>query len=346
MDSITQMALGAAVGEAVLGRRLGNRAPLLGAVVGTLPDLDVLVPLGDPVADFTYHRSASHSLIVLTLAAPLVAWLLTRIPRRVEGATAPFALWWLMVFLALVTHPLLDAFTVYGTQLLWPLDPTPVAWSTVFIIDPAYTLPLLVGVLGTLVLARPGRRGLELPRPWRLNAAGLVLSTLYLAWSLGAKLEIESQARASLAAQGVTYERLLSTPAPFNTLLWRFVVMDDEHWYEAFDSLLDGDPHLHLVAHETDEALLDSLAGHWPVTRLQWFTQGFYRAWRDGKDVLITDLRMGVDPNYVFSFRVGILDGAGTVVAADTQQRAMPIDTSRFPWLWARIWAADIDLTP
>lgn len=346
MDSITQMALGAAVGEAVLGRRIGNRAPLWGAVVGTLPDLDVLVPLGDPVASFTYHRSFSHSLIVLGLAAPLLAWLITRLPRRAGAGSAPLGLWTLMVFLALVTHPLLDAFTVYGTQLLWPLDTTPVAWSTVFIIDPAYTLPLLLGVLGTLALARPGRPGLEVPRPWRLNAAGLALSTLYLAWSLVAKTEIEAQARASLLAQGIAYERLLSTPAPFNTLLWRFVVMDDEVWYEAFDSLIDGDPHLHLVAHATEPSLLQPLAEHWPVTRLQWFTHGFYRASREGSDVLITDLRMGVDPDYVFSFRVGTLDATGRVIPAAAEQRPSTFDTSRFPWLWARIWATDIDLPP
>ena len=66
MDSVTQIVLGSAVGHAVLGRQAGRRAALWGAVCGTLPDLDVLVPLADPVAAFTYHRSASHSLIILT----------------------------------------------------------------------------------------------------------------------------------------------------------------------------------------------------------------------------------------------------------------------------------------
>ncbi len=79
MDSVTQIALGAAVGEAVLGRKIGNRAMLWGAIAGTLPDLDVFVPLGDAVKDFTYHRSASHSLLMLALATPLLVWLINRI---------------------------------------------------------------------------------------------------------------------------------------------------------------------------------------------------------------------------------------------------------------------------
>ena len=43
MDSITQIVLGAACGEAVLGKKIGNRALLFGAIGGTIPDLDVFV---------------------------------------------------------------------------------------------------------------------------------------------------------------------------------------------------------------------------------------------------------------------------------------------------------------
>ena len=70
------------------------------------------------------------------------------------------------------THVLLDCFTVYGTQALWPLPLPPVGWATIFIIDPLYTLPLAGGVLAALLLRRhpdaglalePGRSGLEQP---------------------------------------------------------------------------------------------------------------------------------------------------------------------------------------
>ena len=71
------------------------------------------------------------------------------------GHAAPRPWFW-AIPLALVTHPLLDAFTVYGTQLLWPLPMRPVMWSSVFIIDPLYTFSLLIacGVAGSGVKGR------------------------------------------------------------------------------------------------------------------------------------------------------------------------------------------------
>ena len=79
MDSLTQLTFGAACGEAVLGRKVGGRAIVWGAILGTLPDLDVFIPLGGPVNDFVYHRGFSHSLILLALLSPLTAWLITKI---------------------------------------------------------------------------------------------------------------------------------------------------------------------------------------------------------------------------------------------------------------------------
>ncbi len=79
MDSLTQIALGAAVGEAVMKHKVGRKASLWGAICGTLPDLDVLIPMGDAVKDFTYHRAESHSLFYMTLVTPLLVWIILKI---------------------------------------------------------------------------------------------------------------------------------------------------------------------------------------------------------------------------------------------------------------------------
>jgi inner membrane protein len=171
MDTVTQIALGAAVGEATLGRKVGKRAMLWGGICGLFPDLDVLIPLGDAVKDFTYHRSASHSLLVLALLTPVFVWLILKIHPQTR---IHLKKWGLLVYLAFATHVILDCCTVYGTQIFWPLRTPPVMWSTIFIIDPLYSIPLFVGVLAGLILSRKTRRG------HTINAACLSLSTLYL----------------------------------------------------------------------------------------------------------------------------------------------------------------------
>jgi len=370
MDSLTQIALGAAVGTAVLGRKVGARAALWGAAVATLPDLDVLFPYGDPVRDFTFHRAESHALFWLTAASPLLAWILATLNRR---AGASFRDWWLLTWLALVTHALLDAFTVYGTQLLLPFSDYPVGVGSVFIIDPLYTVPLLVGVIAALRLRS---RDPDLALRW--NAAGLALSTLYLGWTVAAQSHVEGVVHRTLAATPLAHARALVTPTPFNSLLWRVVVMDDGGYHEGYYSLLDDRPRVRLRRHASDTALLESLRSDWSVQRLAWFSKGFYRVAEasegtrvaagsastveqllglldtaeaaaalpvpGGVPVVMTDLRMGQTPWFVFSFVVAEReDGRIASVPAQQVSSERP-PASALPRLWTRIWNEDAPL--
>jgi inner membrane protein len=363
MDSITQIALGAAVGTAVLGRKVGARAALWGAVCGTLPDLDVLVSYGDPVRDFTYHRAESHSLFWLTLASPPLALLIARL-NRTSGAG--FRQWLALVWLALVTHPLLDAFTVYGTQLLLPFSDYPVGIGSIFIIDPMYTLPLVIGVLGALWMRRRDPR-----RALRWNAVGLAVSSAYLVWTVAAQAHVEGVVHRSLAAGPISDGRVLVTPSPFNSLLWRIVVMDDESYHEGYRSLLDRGDAVALARHRSEARLLAPLQHDWAVRRLAWFSKGFYGVRRTGADdrfatgspstvgqllglvetaaagdgsaaleqpIVMTDLRMGQTPFFVFSFLVADLR-AGDVVAVPSLQlpTERPPVRAALAWLGRRI---------
>jgi len=296
MDSLTQAALGAAVGEAVLGRRLpGLRAVALGAALGTLPDLDVLIPYGNAVDDFTKHRGFSHSFLVLMLLAPILAWPLW----RWLGPAVSYGRSWAFCTLALVTHPLLDGFTVYGTQWFWPSTRAPVSLSSIFIVDPAYTLPLLLGLGGTLWLRRRDASRAAWP-----NALGLALATLYLGASLGAKAVIEARVERTLALPaGASEGTVLTTPAPLNILLWRIVVVDGDSYQEGYSSLFDPPGALRFQRYDSAAPPL-WLAAHPDFQRLSWFTHGFYglKALPEGA-YEVTDLRMGAEPDYIFRFR-------------------------------------------
>lgn len=335
MDSLTQILLGASVAELVIGRAVGRRATLYGAALGTLPDLDVLINYGGPVENFTYHRGFSHSLLVLTAASPAIGWVL----YKLQGL-ASLKHWVAMVWLVLVTHVLLDAMTVYGTQLFWPLTEHPVSGSAVFIIDPAYTIWLALGVLAVVLLNRQGMTG------YRLNAAALAVSTAYLGWAFAAKAHVTGVAARSLEAQGISYAKLLSTPAPFNTLLWRFVAMHPDGSYsEGYYSLFDGTRDVKFDRYESKVALLDAVGDEWQVERLKWFTHGFYKVAQNSPAIVISDLRMGVEGSYVFNFKVGDILPGGEVQPAN-ERMTTNRGAERLPLVWHRIWDRSVSLAP
>jgi inner membrane protein len=329
VDSLTQLTVGAAVGEAVLGRRVGRKAMVWGAVVGTIPDLDVLIPLGSPVEDFVHHRGFSHSLFLLALLSPLVAWLITRVH---SDSRHLFRQWWLHVFLVFEVAVLLDLLTVYGTQVLWPFDTTPLAWPVLFIIDPLFTTPMIVGATSAWFLTR------DKPLGHHLNALGLILAIAYLCWAFAVREFVDHRVRQRLEAMDVQHERLISTPAPFTTLLWRFVGIDGDRYFETYFSIFDRDAPLDVTHHSRRLGLLDGLDEHPPVAQLRWFTRGFYAADRVGDDIVMTDLRMGSEPTYVFSFTVAQSAGPGAVPVAPVQ-REPDFGPDALLWVWRRIWA-------
>ena len=295
MDSLTQAVLGAGISGAMLGRFHGRKALLAGAVLATLPDLDVFIENGDPVSAMINHRGFSHSVFVLTGLAVLLAWALRRWrPSQDYGATRLF----LAIWLILITHPLLDAFTSYGTQLLWPFRPTPTSWSSIFIIDPFFTLPLLAAVVAGFI------GGLEKRPPRALNWA-LGFSVVYLALSLLGKSVVETRVHNMLTQQGLQVQAMFSTPEPFNILLWRVVARtDNDQYVEAVSSLLDRSAPEHVrLALNTN--LAKSLPDSLQLAGLRWFTDNWLRYDEIDGQLIVTDLRMGLGTGfYSFRFRM------------------------------------------
>lgn len=332
MDSLSQMALGSAVGIAVMGRRTPVwRAALVGAICGTLPDLDALIDHGDPIRNMTLHRTESHALFYLTLAAPFLAWGVARLARQAEL----WRRWWLAIWLALITHPLLDLMTVYGTQLGLPFTDTPFAIGSVFIIDPLYTLPLLVGLV--FALAWRDKRAL------RTNAVGLALSTVYLAWSVAAQTQIRHEAEAALHAQGEQITRLLVTPTAFNTVLWRIVAITPQGEYlEAYRSLFDDARPLRFERRPQGLALREALRGNPAMERSIWFSRGFFRLRETAGEVRISDLRMGQEPYYTFNFTLAQRQSDGLLPVTPVLHMARPDLRTGLAWLTRRIGGEEL----
>ncbi len=328
MDSLSQITLGAAIGVAVMGRRTATwKAALWGGVAGTLPDLDVFIDHGDPILNMVLHRAETHAPFWLTLfSLPFAAMV-----AAVHGERDRWRRWWLALWLVLVTHPLLDAMTVYGTQLGLPWTDRPYGVGSIFIIDPLYTLPLLLGVLAAL-LARGSRRGRA------FNAAGLLLSCAYLAWGVAAQQHVERIARVALDAQGIEAQRVLVTPTAFNTVLWRIVAMDAAgDYHEGYRSLLDEGPRIAFRRFDGGSALAPELLDIDGVRRIVAFTGGFYKLDEEAGRLRVTDLRMGYEPYYSFSFVVAERRSALRMLPKSLHESERGDVRAMLSWTWRRL---------
>jgi len=334
MDSVTQAALGAAVGVAVMGRqRPVWQAALAGAVVGTLPDLDVFIDKGDAINDMVLHRAETHAFFWQLLASGPIAFLLAVLTRT----TGLFPRWWLMTLVGLFTHSVLDGLTIYGTRLALPFSDQPYGLGSIFIIDPLYTLPLLLGLLVTMIIRSGNRR--------RWNALGLVLSSTYAGWAIGAQAYVTAQMMAAPEAEGLEASQVLVTPTPFNTILWRIVLRHEDSYQEGFFSLLDpvkapGRP-IRFLSHDRGMALDEATQGFAKANLIRTFSKGFYALTDDGRYASITDLRMGQHPFYAFTFRFAEHSSPLREIEPQRVAKRVPLE-SGLKWLKERALGADL----
>jgi inner membrane protein len=238
MDSLTQIVLGAACGEAVLGKKIGNKALLFGAIGGTIPDLDVFLGrlfYTNEIDIILFHRGFMHSILFSVLAAFALGWLghkLYNSGNRLHSTTQKD--WIQLFFLSLFTHPLLDCFTPYGTQLFAPFSNYRVAFNTIAVADPLYTVPFLIAML---VLMFYNRRN-DKRRLWL--KVGVGVSSMYMLFTIFNKLHIDNVFKTSLVENGITFNRFSAQPSILNNILWYGIAETDSTYQIGYYSLLDA----------------------------------------------------------------------------------------------------------
>lgn len=337
MDTLTQFALGAGVGAAVLGRDMAPRkAAIIGGVLGVVPDLDVLYPFNDPIDAFVLHRGPSHSLIVQAVVTPIFGEALMRLFKDLRHRRMRS---YLAVYLVFATHALLDAMTIYGTRILWPVWPQPVGAGSIFIIDPTYTLPLVVAVVWSLCL-RSWSAGLR-----RALTAGLVLSTAYLGWSLAAQQMAYARAAQALGAAGIEPEATLAIPTPFNTLYWKVIALDGEGYLNLYLPLFGPAEQVAVHRHPRGADLAGCLDGQDSFETLAAFSDGFYRIDLSDGEIVVSDLRMGLTPGYVFRFAVAERGVEGLRPIPPERRKSTRGAPGDLDWLFANL-AGDFVVRP
>jgi len=289
MDSLTQIVLGAACGEAVLGKKIGNKALLFGAIGGTIPDLDVFVGnllYGNQIDAMLFHRGFMHSILFSVLAAFVLGWLVYKLYNSgTRKHTTTQNQWISLFFWSLFTHPILDCFTPYGTQLFAPFSNYRVALNNIAVADPAYTLPFLICMIVLMFFKRISDKR----RLWLKLAIGI--SSVYMLFTLGNKLYIDSIFKKSLKENEISYSRFSTQPAIFNNILWYGIAETNTEYVVANYSLFDTKNRFldfKIVPKQRDlkPTDFDDLKG------LAWFSNQYYSVYKiDENEYQYNDLR-------------------------------------------------------
>lgn len=298
MDSLTQIVLGAAVGEAVLGKKVGNKAMLYGAIAGTIPDLDVISGyFVDTVTALEIHRGFTHSIVFSVLAAFFFGWLVSLYEKNATRKQ-----WSWMLFWCFITHPLLDAHTTWGTQLFWPLD-IRLDYRNIFVIDPLYTLPFLVFLLLAMFQKR------ESPKRRKWNTLGLIVSSSYMLLTLVLKAVTYHKFTEALQEQNIAYSQIQTKPSPFNTILWTANVEVKDAFLIGDYSFFDTKP-IQFHRHPKNHEALGNFRDDEKVKRLIAINNGWFTITENKDEIYLNDLRFGlltVNPEtekYAFSYHL------------------------------------------
>ncbi|MDE0350831.1 MAG: metal-dependent hydrolase [Gammaproteobacteria bacterium] len=315
MDPVSQAALGAVVAHAAAHRTLGVRALAMGAAAGAMPDLDVLWSLsGDAFDQMRMHRGITHSLFFAPVVGPLLGYLAWRVERR--GGTDRLRAWVVALTLALLSHPLLDLTTPYGTQLLLPFSDARFAIWAMSIIDPAYTVVLLAGVV--VAWRRPH---------WRpASVIALGVSTAYVAYAWYLNEAAEDAARTQLRAEGVEHVEVAAFPTFLQVHYRRVVARTDGEVLTGFVSMWRPCP----IAWSAAPRLADDSVAAWRDSRegriFEWFAMGWVHHVPTDGGLVSADLRYGfsTDPGISAFSTVAEFDEGGDLVRVSDAGRARP----------------------
>lgn len=403
MDSLTQIVLGASMGEAIGGRKLGNRAMVIGGIVGTIPDLDVMARLFgmSDINALAFHRAISHSLafsviapivytllayffydkmyhksknirwiyavlaflfllgvsaiinvfplvlagsvsiITIVLSTLLIGILIYRLVKKYvygnpEIENLSLGHWYLLFFIATITHPILDCCTAYGTQIFQPFSDLRVSWHNISVVDPLFTFPFLIFLLIAAFYNRKGRKRTI------FNLIGIAWGLLYLAYTVKNKLHVNHVFEESLEKQEIQYERYLTTPTIFNNLLWHCIAEGDSVYYDGMYSIYDEDKNIEIQEIDKNHELIDFPNSH-EFTTLKWFSGGYYNVFDIGGDTLqMNDMRYGLfvggDKNnhsdYIFKF---LLIKEGNEYRFEESRERPDFDRSDLLKMWNRM---------
>ena len=289
MDPLSQGTVGAAFAQSTANKNNIFKIGIIGFLAGLAPDLDVLIrSSNDPILFLEYHRQFSHSLFFIPFGSLIVALLIFPLVKKSMSLKTVY----IASFLGYATHGLLDACTSYGTQLFWPFSNERVTWNNISIVDPLFTIPILI-LVGTAIKTRK--------RLFSFFAIGW--ATFYLSLGFVQYERTLSTAIELAHSRGHNAERLTLKPSFGNLILWKSIYQHEEKFYvDAIRTvrsptwcsgenirMFDYQQHLPNLDEDSQQKK--------DIERFRWFSQDYLGF--DEEKNLVTDVRYSMIPNQI-----------------------------------------------
>ncbi|HEY5825998.1 MAG TPA: metal-dependent hydrolase [Cyclobacteriaceae bacterium] len=285
MDSITHIVLGAVIGEAFAGKKLGKKAMLIGAAAQSLPDIDFVASFWlSPSQNLLAHRSITHSFLFAVLATVLFSILLNRWYRSKE---IELSRWMIFLGLEIFVHLFLDASNTYGVGWFEPFSHERIAFNIIFVADPWFSIWSGIGVIALMILK------IENPKRKYWTAIALIMSVVYFAFALNNKRIIDANVKENIVQQKIEYKRYFEAPTAINSLLWNIVIETDRGYQIGYRSIFDDTDKIEFNYITKDRSLLNPVDQFIGVDDLIKFSKGYYTVDRVDSTVIFNDLRFG-----------------------------------------------------
>lgn len=283
MDTLTHIALGACVGEALLGKKLGKKALMIGAFANSIPDFDFVTSFWMSIdRSLLAHRGFAHSFLFAFLIAGSLAYFFQRWFKRSGIALRT---WFIFFIVEIFLHLFIDAFNNYGIGWLEPFSHARISFNSIFVVDPFYSIWLGIAMVVLLILKKDhtGRKF------WM--EFGLGISTLYFMYCVVNKFKTDSDIRNMLKTQQISYTNYMTTPTPLNNWMWYVVAGNENGYYVGYYSVFDSQRKIDLHFYPKNDSLLNPVRNYDEVKRLIRFSKGFYtmEQWHD--TLVFNDLR-------------------------------------------------------
>lgn len=302
MDSLTHVLIGAAVGELILGKKMGNKAMFWGALASSIPDIDMIAYwfLNDFDAALI-HRGFTHSILFCIIISPILGYL---VYFNYRSLTSDYIGWTKLFLAGTLAHISLDYCTAYGTEILWPFSHYRFSNSNISVFDPFFTLPLLLLIPLILML----RKGSSMRRT--ICFISIFLSFGYIAFTIYNNQKVLLVLKKNTRLENINAVRYFTSPTFGNNLLWNLVAETEDGFYASNYSIFDKSDITKMYYFPKNKFVENKLDVK-EIKKLRRFSTDFIGYDTSNQKIIANDFRFGrfdgyhsTNNRFIFSFDI------------------------------------------